>query len=258
MSRRIPLVALLVLSAVIAISPALAAGGNSKQFKVTSTLDGKTVLPQRIHWIARPHIAASKVEEVDFLIDGRLGWVEHNAPYVYGNDGNWLVTSTLKPGRHTFTVRTIAFGFKKASDTVKAMVVEATTPPAELAGTWSRTATIDDLKKCTTEAEGGCPPTGKWSLTIGSRGWAVRDPQNGGGLFDAMYLGDGRVQMRPTIEYAPYPNANNGGWCSDTDPLAIWTASAASDGSTLQLDPLGTDPCGDRTAILEGTWTRVV
>ena len=71
----------------IAVSSALA-GGNPKPIKVTSTLDRSTVLPTRIHWVARPSIAPASVASVEFLIDGRLGWVERHAPYVYGNDGN--------------------------------------------------------------------------------------------------------------------------------------------------------------------------
>ena len=51
---------------------------------VTSTLDGHTALPLRIHWQAFPSGPAADVSEVDFLIDGRLGWVEHNTPYFYG------------------------------------------------------------------------------------------------------------------------------------------------------------------------------
>src|SRR5205085_9883793 len=114
---------------------------------------------------------------------------------------------------------------QRTSDTVTARVLPAPAPPSELAGTWSRTATKDDLKKCKTAAEGGCPPTGVWKITIGSRGWAPTDPEGNRGLFDVAYLGDGRVQLRPTIEYPPFPNSNNGGWCSDTDPLASWTTT---------------------------------
>lgn len=65
--------------------------------KVTSTLDGHTGLPHRIRWQAIPIVPAADVSEVDFLIDGRLGWAEHHRPYFYGDDGNWLVTSFLTP-----------------------------------------------------------------------------------------------------------------------------------------------------------------
>src|SRR6202030_1289018 len=60
---------------------------------VSSTLDGVTTLPHGIQWIATPGIPVADVAEVDFLIDGALAWVEYKSPYVYGDDGNWLVTS---------------------------------------------------------------------------------------------------------------------------------------------------------------------
>ncbi len=243
---------MLVLLAATVAPVALAAGTGS--FKVTSTLDGKTVLPLRIHWIARPGLTSSKVKQVDFLIDNKLGWVEHNPPYVYGDDGNWLVTSFLKPGRHTFTTRVVAIDGTKVTDTVRARVIAPPQPPATLIGTWGRVVSKSDVTKATSSQP---PPAGRWEITISATGWRTTDPDHGGGMFDVAYVETGRVQLRPTIETPPYPNPSNGGWCADTDPLAIWSDAVSADGSTLTLTPIGREPCGDRAAILEGTWTRV-
>ena len=49
----------------------------------------------------------STVAEVDFSIDGQAAWVERNAPYADGSDGNLLATTFLKPGMHTFTARVV-------------------------------------------------------------------------------------------------------------------------------------------------------
>jgi hypothetical protein len=242
-------------ASLLAASAAFAAN-HGTAFTVRSTLDGKTVLPIRIRWIARPSIPAWEVSEVDYLIDGRVAWIEHHAPYVYANDGNWLVTSFLKPGRHVFSVRALNTKGRATSDTVTARVIPAPAPPADLAGTWSRTATATDLKKCDARS-GDCPPTGPWQITITSKGWSPLDPQGNVGLFDVVYLSATLLQLRPTIEYPPYPNINNGGWCTDTDPLARYTVSVETSGQTMTLDAGGRDPCGDRAAILEGAWTRV-
>jgi hypothetical protein len=59
------------------------------------------------------------------------------------------------------------------------------------------------------------------------------------------------------LEYPPFPNSNNGGFCANTDPIFDWTYALGRGGRTLTLHPQGQDPCGDRAAILEGTWTRV-
>jgi hypothetical protein len=235
---------------------AVSAPASSPMLTVTSTLDGHVTLPLRIHWQAFPSGPAADVSEVDFLIDGRLGWVEHNTPYFYGDDGNWLVTSFLGPGEHTFTVRVITVGGRTATDTVKASVTAPPAPPPALSSiTWERQVTPADVLKSTS---GQPPPPGSWRLRINQMGWQLRDPTPGGswGLFDVLYQPGGRLQMRPTIEYPPYPNSNNGGFCQDTDPLWAWAYSVGDGGKTLTLRPLGQDPCGDRIAILAGTWTR--
>ena len=66
---------------------AAAGAASGKPFKVASTLDGRKVLPHRIHWIGLPTLSASGIEKVEFLIDGRSPWVEHAAPYFYGGNG---------------------------------------------------------------------------------------------------------------------------------------------------------------------------
>jgi hypothetical protein len=253
MSLRSYAIAIGCLAAVIATSSALA-GGETQPAKVTSSLDGKTVLPLRIHWIGRPQVALSNVKELDFLIDGRLAWIEHRAPYVYADDGNWLVTSFLTPGKHAFAVRMITTDGRRSIDTVHARVVAAPTPPAALAGTWRRTVTADDLKKSTS---GQTAPPGLWKLAVRSKGWVMTDPQGGGGMFDVAYLTATKLQMRPTIETPPFPNPSNGGFCTDTDPLWTWTAVVSDDGKTMSLTPTAPDRCGDRAAILQGTWSRL-
>lgn len=227
---------------------------SSPRLSVTSTLDGHATLPDRIHWQAFPSAPAADVSEVDFLIDGRLGWVEQQTPYYYGDDGNWLVTSFLNPGQHAFTVRVIDAAGHTATDTVQASVTAPAAPPAFLRGvTWTRQVTPADVRKATS---GRPPPPGRWQLRIGSVGWQLRDPTGGGLLFDVGYRPGGSLQMRPSIEYPPYPNGNNGGFCEDTDPLRTWMYSVGDGGTTLTLRPVGLDPCGDRIAILGGTWTR--
>jgi hypothetical protein len=232
-------------------APSKAAG--SATLKVTSTLDGHAALPHRIHWQAFPSVPSADVSEVDFLIDGKLGYVKHHTPYFYGSVGNWLVTSFLTPGEHTFTVRVITTGGHTATDTATASVTAPPAPPAALAGTWTRVVTPADVQKATSSQP---PPPGRWQVQIGPVGWQLHDPTGGGLLFDVGYLPGVDLQMRPAIDYPPYPQNNQGGLCTDTDPLWAWTYSVGDGGKTLSLRPLGHDPCGDRIAILAGTWTR--
>jgi len=222
---------------------------------VSSTLDGLTSLPQRIHWRATPSVPVADVAEVDFLVDGRRGWVEHQSPYFYADNGNWLVTSFLRPGSHTFEVDVKTKAGATAVDKVNAMTTAPSNPPAELAGTWSRHMTNADLHAAGVTPGDG-PPAGLWRYTFALDGLIGHDPQNGGGISDVRYLPRHRVQFRPTIEHPPYPSPNNGGFCSDTDPLAVYSYAVTHGGHQLVLHPVTKDPCPSRTALLTGTWAE--
>jgi len=233
---------LAALTATIAVPFALAVS-TAKGFTITSTLDGKAVLPLRIPWIAHPRIPQAQVKKIDFFIDGRRAWTEHHAPYTYGDDGNRLVTTFLKPGLHTFTVRALTATGKAATDTVKARVIAAPAPPAKLAGAWTRIVTPADLKK----GPPG-PPAGRWTITVTSIGWSTGPHDN----FDVRYLPNGNIVMGPEVVT---PVQQTGAFCG-VDPLHTWTVSLSADDKSMQLNPSGKDTCGDRVAIMQGTWTR--
>src|SRR5262249_1753512 len=125
----------------LAIGAGAGAARTTQPFSVTSSLDGKNLLPLRTRWLAYPKLPASKIKEVDFLIDGKLRWIEGRAPYNYGSDDfhghlGYLITTWLPPGRHTFTARAIASDGRTAFDTATARVLPAPKPPTDLAGTW--------------------------------------------------------------------------------------------------------------------------
>ena len=151
----------------LASSVALAADSSNEPLGVTSSLDGKQVLPIESRWLANPKVAAAKVAEVDYLIDGTLRCVELAAPYNYGSDDfqghlGSLVTTWLSPGKHRFTVRVLLKNGQKASHTVAARVLPAPEPPAALRGVrWHRTVTQSELDQA-----GADLPPGDWQLVF--------------------------------------------------------------------------------------------
>ena len=237
MFLRIRPLALVVVATVVGVTSA-AAAAHQQRLGITSSLDGKKVLPLRIHWIARPKPARS-VAKVEYLIDGQLGWVERNPPFYYGSDGNWLVTTWLKPGLHRFTVRATATSGRRTTRTTKARILPAPKPPAELAGTWSRTVTEGDA--------------GTWHVTINRVGWLFDDPHGGGQNQDVSYPAAGKVLIRASIEKPVFGRYSRGGaFCNhEPDPPGLYTYSASGDGLTLK--PVRRD-C--REGLLKGTWTR--
>lgn len=232
-------------SASVEPSPSVIASG--PEFGVSSTLHGLTELPHRIHWEAMPSGSASDVSEVDFLIDDQLAWAEHNSPYFYADDGNWLVTSFLKPGAHTFVTKAIAADKRTAVETVTATVEAAPQPPADLAGRWSRTIEAGpasfDL------------PLGVWHVAINTIGWLFDDPHGGGQNQDAAYPAPGKVQIQGVITEPPLGEYDRGGFfCGDpVDPDGGFSYSVSEDGSQLTLKA-DAPVCYQR--LIEGTWDR--
>ena len=245
-------------------------------FKVTSTLDGKAVLPHRIHWLAFPSLAHAKIAKVEFLIDEHLAWVEHGAPYVYGSDDNgrnegYLVTSWLSPGEHHFVVRATATDGTTSTDTVVSRVLPAPAPPTALTGTWQRTIDATGAPK---PGSAGNPTStiiapGTWKITFEKR-W-IHDAAPGKFVYPAsnnngtgfVFLDDysatpTRIHVQGEVIFHPISDklAEGGWWCYPNGPAADynWTVN----GNTLTLAPIGGhDACRIRGYVWAGTWTRV-
>jgi hypothetical protein len=242
--------------AVAAVSWATVAGG-ATPLKITSTLDGKSVLPLEIRWIAHPNVAPAKVAKVEFLVDGTLRGVEHAAPYNYGSDDfhghlGSLITSWLPPGRHRFTVRVVLTDGRKASRTVVARVLPAPEPPAELAGRWQRTiSTQEEI------------PSGTWQQVFDRVGVWDLDPIGTGIVEHVDVRGDVLV-IDGAIWMTPYVNGHGklsrfghtdigAGFREDGPPGSYrWSVS----GNQLTLTAID-ETSGPRRALWEGVWTRV-
>jgi hypothetical protein len=216
---------------------------------ISSTLDGTTVLPHRIAWQAKASVPSSSVQEVDFLIDGKLRWVKHKAPYFYGSDGDWLVTSFLTPGVHRFSVRVKTTTGRTATDVHAARVVKPGSVPANLDGRWERAIGA---------AQAGAGLAGIWRLRISPVGWSIVDPKHEPSLVDVAYLGSDRLESRGPIWTNPAgppgsPTEGNG-WCDA--PYSPVHYRFAVSGSTLTLQLVGKDRCGGEHFIWAGVWNR--
>ena len=235
---------LLTITVAVAL-PALA-GTGGKPLKVRTTLDGKKVLPHRIHWVARTSLPEYKVRAVTFLIDGKVRWIERNAPYTYGANGNWLVTSWLTPGTHRFTARATTTDGRRAKTATVARVVPAPAPPAGLNDTrWTRVYT---------QAEAGEAPAGKWMLTIDATGWRIKDPNGEGAYIDVAYLGTGLLETRSGIWSRPHNPYEGQAWCEDTNAPVRFTWRA--DGDSLMLAYVGPSRCDHFGPFMSKTWSR--
>jgi hypothetical protein len=231
--------------AVAAMGSALAARRTT--FTVSSTLSERQVLPHRIHWLGRPSLPPSDIREVAFLIDGRRAWVEHHAPYSYGYDGNYLVTSWMKPGVHTFTVAAVATNGRRATISSRARTLSPEAPPAALAGPWHRRLSATETR--------GSGRAGIWTLTVSSLGWRILDPTRGrGALVDVAYVSSHTLEARGGIATRDHDPRENNPWCDEPfQPVRYhWHVAAAR----LTLTLAGPRRCDGQARVWAGSWTR--
>ena len=233
-------------------------------FTIRSSLDGKTVLPHRIHWVARA-TAPVLYPGVEFLIDGKLVLANRLVPYTFADDGRdegsgtrkggYLVTTWLAPGTHRFTVRgTAIVGGRRTSaeKTVAARVVAPTSPPAQLAGTWQRrleTAVPPDpnrLYKSVTAQPGS------YRIVIDERYLRLSGPAPRKHVKIDYVPGARTLTIRGPVWTG---DPDEGAICDPWGPEATYTWSVSA--GTLTLEPAGKpDSCKQRGALISGAWTR--
>jgi hypothetical protein len=248
----------LVVLALLASAGSAFARGGAQPFRITSSLDGKKVLPIKSRWLAYPKVPSAKVAEVDFLIDGKVRCVEHYSPYNYGSDdfhGHFgsLVTSWLTPGKHRFTATAILANGQKASDTNIVRVLPAPRPPAVLArGRWQRTVTRESIAKLNAEL-----PPGQWELIFDRVGIWELDPIGSGGVEHVVFKGDTMIEDAP-VWMVPYVNGHAnlnrfghtdlGSGFREDGPPARYRWSVTGDELTLTAvdEPCEFDPRRDR------------
>jgi hypothetical protein len=265
-------IAALVFPATLIAATVAAASGTT--LKVTSSLDGKTVLPHRIAWMAYSTVPTAQIKEIDYLIDGKLRWVGHDSRSTYSDTGGYLVTSWLTPGVHKFTVRAVSGNGQTASDTVAARVLPAPVPPAALVGSWTRTINTSDAPS---PGSPGNPtdtdtPSGAYTITF-SRKW-IEDHFPGKFTISGSIngnTGDGfelltdwtpkssTFHVAGAISIQPFDGDTDqlgGSWCYWGGPGADYTWKVT--GTTLTLEPAGgADACSIRGFIWTGKWTKI-
>jgi hypothetical protein len=251
--------------AVVQTAPSAAAEQSAKACTIRSSLDGRTVLPHRIRWIAYPS-APVLFPGVEFLIDGKVVFANRLEPYAFADDGRdeasrtrkagYLVTSWLAPGKHEFTVRgkaLVAGRRTTVTRTVVARVARPPLPPARLVGTWRR------------ELETAVPPDpnvlyrsvtaqpGTYRIVIDRRFIRMSGPAPRKHLKIDYVAGPATIAIRGPVWTG---DSNEGAMCDPWGPEATYSWSV-SEGTLTLAAASSADACKQRGAIVTGEWSRV-
>jgi hypothetical protein len=183
------------------------------------------------------------IDHVEFLLDGKVAWIEHNAPYTFNDDGNALMPWVLTPGSHELAVNVVTASGVAASAQVAVTTDRAPVPAALL-----------DRKFVRTMPAGGQMPGGDWHLRFGVDGVVIVDDPEGGGANEGFRAAaDGTMSLYGPANWVE-PVARQGSFCDYAEGAVAmrWEVT----GSELTLSSGDhPDPCPDRAFLFAGTWT---
>lgn len=222
-----------------------------QQLRVTSTLAGLQVAPDRVHWVADPSLKPQDVREVRFYVDGKLRWIDPQKPYMYGGDGGYLVTTWLasvgRPPRftrHTFTTEAVAVDGSQAREAVVLRVPSLKRLPDLPYATWGSPA-------------GGGPPWPRY-INVVFPGILWIGPIDNATAYEIEAHGSTLRILAPIRKGPGGTGVNEQGWhfdsydCTPAGPFAVYKWSIDSK-FRLHLTAVR-DRCDARRLKLEGTW----
>ena len=224
--------------------PATAASSEAASpLTVTSSLaDGP--LARAVEWTARvsgPTDVA--IDRVEFLLDGKVAWTEHNPPYTFNDDGNVLMPWALEPGTHQLAINVVT-----ASGVATSAPVTVTTdrPPVPEA--------LLDQRFVRTVPASASGPVGDWHLKFAADGViTLTDPWGGGVTEGFQAAADGTMSLYGPANWVA-PASLRGSICDYAEGAVAmgWQVK----GSELTLSSGDRpDPCPDRAFLFVGTWT---
>lgn len=230
---------------------------------VTMTIDDGSRLVHAVPWEVTATTGSSdSIRQVDFLVDGKTLWVEHEAPYVFDDDQQVLPPWLLGAGEHVLTarVRTVAGATGEATARVTVQV-DRTAASRLVVGTYSRVVTVVDQRRTapyrlqSKGAFGEVSATGRWLLHIKPDGEIVGvDPT---GDETSPFVEPFTINGSTLTLYGPavwrQPNPAVPSLFCEPETVTDYTWSVSGSSLTLTNNQ---EACADRDTVFVGTWTR--
>jgi hypothetical protein len=265
---------LILLASSLACTVALSttACGSSTQtptplaLRALSSISDGAVLSDPVRWTATAAgVPATQVGQVDFLIDGRVRWIEHHPPYVFNGDGDELFPWLLGPGGHRLAVRIVTRTGATGS-TVSSVTVSIPAPiPVQLLGTFSRTVTVADVLPPRPSpheprgeallagvSRGEALLAGVWRLRVQADGSITINAPDGAASTEAFLADpDGILTLEGPANWLRSDDRQSGFCEIETIGAYTWSAHARS----LVVTPQH-DTCTKRSSVFAGDWRR--
>ena len=225
---------------------------------VTSSIADNATLAAPVQWTAQPTgMPPGGVDRVEFLIDGATRWIEHNPPFVFNNDGNWLYPYVLGRGHHELAVRAVSTTGEQVMAAAGVQVTQATPKiPRILRATWKRTVSRSQIQHGSVPGDPPLP-AGVYQLKLGAYGVLVASPPTGTSLnpVDEAFTASarGRIGFGGSLNWLTAQSGADG-VCQGDASFSPYRWRIRRRVLTLKAVK---DPCRLRAAIFAGRWTRV-
>jgi hypothetical protein len=230
--------------------------GETSSLDVVSSIEDGATLARALHWTARPlGVASAAVERVDFLIDGKRRWSEHNPPYFFNDDGNLLHPWLLGAGARTLAVQVRTTDGERATTSSRVEIASAPGVPTALVGDFSRRVTAADAKRAATAREPASegPPTGTWRIHVRPDGLILfDDPLGSGGAEAFTATRDGELTLAGPVNWR-VPPERQGGFC---EPARLGRYRWSAHEGRVTLSAEDESGCAYRDLVFTGAWNR--
>jgi hypothetical protein len=235
---------------------------SSSPVAVTSSITSGQRLTAALAWTATPTTtAADPVQDVRFLVDGKVLWTERNSPYVFDDDGELLAPWLLGNGPHELAVVLTTLGGKHATATASVTVAVDTSANAALAGTYQRQVTTADGARTAPYrtpdkgAFGESTPPGLWIIKVLPTGMVLGDEakdQMKQPFVEPFTVSGSRLTLYGPAVWKQADGTQPNLFCEPERPSTYrWSLS----GTKLVLSAVD-KVCADRDTLFVGTWTR--
>lgn len=225
-------------------------------WRVTSSIADGATLASPVQWSAElVGTPPGGLDRIEFLIDGDLRWVEHNPPFVFNNDGNYLYPYLFARGLHQLIVRAASKSGEQVTATANVQTTQAPPRiPRALQATWKHRVSRPVIER--NSAAGDPPlPAGVYQIRFGANGVALASPPPGPatpGNYAFSATAHGILDLGGPVNWLTAQSTTDG-ICHGKQTFARYRWTIRRRALTVTLVK---DPCRLRTALLAGHWTR--